>query len=94
MPFWDQPNMSTDRSFGSVAQRRSHELNTIAALLWLDRREELAELLTDQNAEALRHLHLVNEGMGHNTLRAPMSNLAYLQTWSLAATGTSSLASA
>ncbi|AYD05115.1 integrase (plasmid) [Neorhizobium sp. NCHU2750] len=30
--------------------------------------------------------HLVNEGMGENTLRALTSDLAYLQDWSLAAT--------
>lgn len=31
--------------------------------------------------------HLVNEGMGENTLRALASDLSYLQAWSLAATG-------
>nr|MDX8306108.1 integrase [Agrobacterium rosae] len=45
------------------------------------------ELLTDQDIETLRHL--VNEGMGANTLRALTSDLAYLQAWSLAATGAS-----
>ncbi|MEB2846596.1 tyrosine-type recombinase/integrase [Rhizobiales bacterium RZME27] len=53
----------------------------------MERRDELAELLTDQDVETLRHL--VNEGMGENTLRALTSDLAYLQAWSLAATGTS-----
>jgi hypothetical protein len=33
-------------------------------------------LLTDQDVETLRHL--VNEGMGANTLRALTSDLAYL----------------
>jgi integrase len=50
----------------------------------MERRDELAELLTDQDVETLRHL--VNEGMGENTLRALTSDLAYLQAWSLAAT--------
>jgi integrase len=67
--------------------RRAHELDTIAAVLPLERRDELAELLTDQDVETLRHL--VNEGMGENTLRALTSDLAYLQAWSLAATGKS-----
>ena len=69
----------------SAVERRAHELDTIAAVLPIDRRDELAELLTDQDIETLRHL--VNEGMGANTLRALASDLAYLQAWSLAATG-------
>ncbi|POO49117.1 tyrosine-type recombinase/integrase [Agrobacterium rosae] len=66
---------------------RAEELDTIAAVLPIERRDELAELLTDQDIETLRHL--VNEGMGANTLRALTSDLAYLQAWSLAATGAS-----
>jgi integrase len=64
---------------------RAATLDTIAAVLPMDRRDELAELLTDQDVETLRHL--VNEGMGANTLRALTSDLAYLQAWSLASTG-------
>lgn len=60
-------------------------LDTIAAVLPMERRDELAELLTDQDIETLRHL--VDEGMGSNTLRALTSDLAYLQAWSLASTG-------
>lgn len=66
---------------------RLDKLDTIAAVLPMERRDELAELLTDQDVETLRHL--VNEGMGANTLRALASDLAYLQAWSLAATGRS-----
>lgn len=66
---------------------RAHELDTIAAVLPMERRDELAELLTDQDVETLRHL--VNEGMGVNTLRALTSDLTYLQAWSLASTGAS-----
>lgn len=66
---------------------RLDKLDTIAAVLPMERRDELAELLTDQDVETLRHL--VNEGMGANTLRALASDLAYLQAWSLAATGLS-----
>ncbi|TNM60239.1 site-specific integrase [Aliirhizobium smilacinae] len=79
--------MATKRRAGDVVDRRAHELDTIAAVLPLERRDELAEVLTDQDVETLRHL--VNEGMGENTLRALTSDLAYLQAWSLAATGTS-----
>ncbi len=50
-------------------------------------RDELAELLTDDDIETLRHL--VNQGMGDNTLRALTSDLAYLEAWGLAATGQS-----
>ncbi len=71
----------------STVEGRIAELDTIAAVLPMERRDELAELLTDQDVETLRHL--VNEGMGENTLRALTSDLAYLQAWSLAATGKS-----
>lgn len=66
---------------------RAHQLDTIAAVLPMERRDELAELLTDQDIETLKHL--VDEGMGENTLRALTSDLAYLQAWSLASTGNS-----
>ncbi len=71
----------------SAVDHRIQDLDTIAAVLPIERRDELAELLTDQDVETLRHL--VNEGMGANTLRALASDLAYLQAWSLAATGRS-----
>ena len=71
---------------GSI-ENRTQTLDTIAAVLPIERRGELAELLTDQDVETLRHL--VNQGMGVNTLRALASDLAYLQAWSLAATGSS-----
>ena len=63
----------------TAVDRRADELDTIASVLPIDRRDELAELLTDQDIETLRHL--VNEGMGENTLRALTSDLAYLQAW-------------
>jgi len=71
----------------SAIDLRAKQLDTIAAVLPLERRDELAELLTDQDVQTLQHL--VNEGMGENTLRALTSDLAYLQAWSLAATGAS-----
>jgi hypothetical protein len=79
--------MATDRS--TLVSARAQQLDTIAAVLPIARRDELAELLTDQDVETLRHL--VNEGMGENTLPALTSDLAYLQAWSLAATGASLL---
>lgn len=69
----------------TVVDRRAQELDTIAAVLPMDRRDRLAELLTDQDIETLRHL--VNAGMGENSLRALTSDLAYLEAWALAATG-------
>lgn len=71
----------------TAVERRAEELDTIAAVLPMERRDELAEFLTDQDVETLRHL--VNLGMGDNTLRALTSDLAYLEAWGLAATGTS-----
>jgi hypothetical protein len=65
-------------------EQRAEELDTIASVLPLERRDELAELLTDDDIETLRHL--VNQGMGDNTLRALTSDLAYLEAWGLAAT--------
>jgi len=65
-------------------ERRAVELDTIASVLPIDRRDELAELLTDHDIETLRHL--VDEGMEANTLRAITSDLAYIEAWALAAT--------
>ncbi|MEH7906220.1 site-specific integrase [Rhizobium laguerreae] len=69
----------------TAVERRAEELDTIAAVLPIERRDELAELLTDHDIETLRHL--VNQGMGDNTLRALTSDLTYLEAWGLAATG-------
>lgn len=78
--------MATPRKSASLSgvERRAVELDTIASVLPIDRRDELAELLTDRDVETLRHL--VNEGMGANTLRALTSDLAYLEAWGMAAT--------
>ena len=74
-------------SSDKALNRRLEELDTIAAVLPMGRRDELAEILSDEDVKTLRHL--VNEGMGANSLRALTSDLAYLQAWSLAATGQS-----
>jgi hypothetical protein len=47
------------------------------AILPMDRRDRLAELLTDDGVETLKHL--AHEGMGENSLRALASGLAYLE---------------
>jgi integrase len=72
------------KTSATAVERRAEELDTIAAVLPIERRDELAELLTDQDVETLRHL--VNQGMGDNTLRALTSDLAYLEAWGMAAT--------
>jgi hypothetical protein len=77
--------MAIDRLDGNAVDCRAETLDMIAAVLPIERRDELAELLTDQDVETL--LHLDNEGMGDNTLRALTSDLAYLQAWSIAAIG-------
>src|SRR3954452_3409887 len=56
--------------------RRALELDTLSAILPMDRRDRLAELLTDEDVATLTHL--AREGMGANTLRALASDLAYL----------------
>ncbi|MGO4568011.1 site-specific integrase [Rhizobium sp. 2YAF20] len=77
--------MAKPKKTQTPVERRAEELDTIAAVLPIERRDELAELLTDQDVETLRHL--VNQGMGDNTLRALASDLAYLEAWGMAATG-------
>src|SRR5436309_1569515 len=62
--------------------RRALELDTLAAILPMDRRDRLAELLTDEDVATITHL--AREGMGANTLRALASDLAYLETWAWA----------
>jgi len=51
----------------SAVERRAETLDTIAAVLPMNRRDMLTDVLTDEDVETLRHL--VNEGMGENTLR-------------------------
>ncbi|RWX28834.1 site-specific integrase [Rhizobium leguminosarum] len=79
--------MAKPKTSLTAVERRAEELDTIAAVLPIERRDELAELLTDHDVETLRHL--VNQGMGDNTLRALTSDLTYLEAWGLAATGKS-----
>ncbi len=59
--------------------RRALQLDTLSAILPMERRDRLAELLTDDDVATLKHL--AREGMGENTLRALASDLAYLEGW-------------
>ena len=68
----------------AAEDRRALELDTLAAILPIDRRDALAILLTDDDVATLKHL--AHEGIGANSLRALASDLAYLEAWSLAAT--------
>lgn len=65
--------------------RRAEELDALDAILPFDRRDQLAALLTDDDVETLKHL--ARTGMGDNTLRALASDLAYLESWCMLATG-------
>src|SRR4051812_1962338 len=56
--------------------RRALQLDTLSAILPMERRDRLAELLTDDDVETLKHL--AREGIGENSLRALASDLAYL----------------
>jgi integrase len=65
--------------------RRALQLDALAAILPMERRDQLAKILTDDDVATLKHL--AKEGMGENSLRALASDLAYLEAWALAATG-------
>jgi integrase len=69
-----------------VATQRALQLDALAAVLPMDRRDLLAEILSDNDVATLRHL--VQQGIGENTLRALASDLAYLEAWCRAATDT------
>lgn len=64
--------------------RRALQLDALSAILPLERRDQLAKILTDDDVATLRHL--AKEGMGDNSLRALASDLAYLEAWAIAAT--------
>ncbi|KPH77134.1 integrase, partial [Bosea vaviloviae] len=65
--------------------RRALQLDALAGILPMERRDKLATILTDDDVATLRHL--AKEGMGENSLRALASDLAYLEAWSTAAAG-------
>lgn len=65
--------------------RRALQLHALFAILPMERRDRLAELLTDDDIARLKHL--AREGIGENSLRALACDLAYLEGWAKAATG-------
>ncbi|SFK63933.1 site-specific integrase [Methylocapsa palsarum] len=69
----------------NTVTRRALELDALAAILPMDRRDRLAEILTDDDVATLKHL--AKEGMGENSLKALASDLAYLEAWAWASTG-------
>ena len=79
------PGRQTVSALSDPDARRAMQLDTLAAILPMDRRDKLAQILTDDDVATLKHL--AREGMGENTLRALASDLAYLEAWSFAATG-------
>lgn len=74
-----------DPASSDAVIRRSEALDALDAILPYGRRDQLAELLTDDDVATLKHL--AGEGMGENTLRALASDLGYLEAWCVAATG-------
>ena len=79
-------NGVTSRALGSDPEmRRALQLDALASILPMERRDRLAELLTGEDAATLKHL--AQEGIGENTLRALASDLAHLESWALAAAG-------
>lgn len=68
----------------SDISRRAEALDALDSVLPFDRREFLAELLSDDDVATLRHL--AREGIGENSMRALASDLAYLEAWCQAAT--------
>jgi integrase len=77
-------DLLTDHPHVDSTTRRALQLDALSAILPMERRDRLAELLTDDDVETLKHL--AREGMGENTLRALASDLAYLEGWAQAAT--------
>ncbi|WP_112984555.1 site-specific integrase [Ensifer adhaerens] len=75
--------MSTELT-ASKTERRAEELDALDAILPFGRRDQIAALLTDDDAATLKHL--ASEGMGDNTLRALASDLGYLEAWCQLAT--------
>ncbi len=79
--------MAKAKTSQTSVERRAEEPIPLRPSCRSNAATSLAELLTDQDVETLRHL--VNQGMGDNTLRALTSDLAYLEAWGLATTGSS-----
>lgn len=79
------PALSAGRQNTDLVARRAEALDALDQVLPFDRRDFLADILTDDDVETLRHL--AKEGIGENSLRALASDLGYLEAWCRAATG-------
>ncbi|WP_184772887.1 site-specific integrase [Aminobacter carboxidus] len=78
------PVPAPGRQKTDLVSRRAEALDALDSVLPFDRRDFLAEILTDDDVETLRHL--AKEGIGENSLRALASDLGYLEAWCQAAT--------
>lgn len=65
--------------------RRAETLDALDSIFPFERRDRLAQLLTDKDAETLKRL--IEGGAPENSIRALAADLGYLQAWSLATTG-------
>ena len=79
------PEATPQFSDVEIALRRAEQLDALDAILPFDRRDRLADILTDEDVATLKHL--ARAGMGANSLRALASDLAYLESWAQLATG-------
>jgi integrase len=64
---------------------RAGELDALGAIIPPGRAEHLASVLSDSDVATLRHM--AEKGMGEHTLRALVSDIAYIEAWTLASTG-------
>lgn len=79
------PSKAISVSFASRQSFYDPFQDALDAILPFDRRDHLAALLTDDDVATLKHL--VQEGMGENTLRALAPDLGYLEARCQLATG-------
>lgn len=79
------PLMTSNPPPGEPAPHSLAQSDGLAGILPFHRRDELAGLLSDADIATLKHL--AASGTGANSLRAVASDLAYLERWALAATG-------
>ena len=76
----------TAYALDEAALWRAETLDALDSIFPFERRDQLAQLLTDEDAATLKRL--VESGTAENTIRALAADLGYLQAWSFAATGT------
>lgn len=86
----DEPAQASENMAGSIrsagqlpVRHGDSHLDALSAILPVDRHGETDAVLARADIATLRHL--AHKGMGANTLRAMVSDLAYLEAWSRAA---------